>query len=126
MKSFFCAILALGLASAAPAYSKSGALSNSELMQLTENGISLILGGPDLGYTGKLKLTKDGKGRGSATTDAGDKIDIRGTWSIQGDQFCRIWKSLNDGKEVCETWVSTSDRSVDVYNGDKKIGKNSW
>jgi hypothetical protein len=75
---------------------------------------------------GAIKLTKNGTGKGSATTDAGQIIKLEGTWAIKGDKFCRVWNDLDNGSEVCETWVSTSPRSVDVYNGDKKIGVNSW
>ncbi len=93
---------------------------------LTENGLTLKLGGKGEGYAGTLKLSKDGRGKGSAKTDAGRIINIVGTWQIKGDQFCRAWTDLNDGKEVCETWISASPRSVDVYVGDRKIGVNSW
>ncbi|WP_282127544.1 hypothetical protein [Roseobacter litoralis] len=103
-----------------------GALKNKHLTTLTKNGITLTLGGEGQGYLGKLKLAKNGKGEGSAKTDSGQTIRIKGTWSIRGDQFCRVWADLDDGKEVCETWVSTSPRSVDVYKGDTKIGVNSW
>ncbi|WP_299677134.1 hypothetical protein [uncultured Roseobacter sp.] len=103
-----------------------GALKNKHLTMLIENGITLKLGGEGHGYVGSLKLTKDGRGTGSAKTDSGRTINIDGTWAVKGDQFCRTWKDLDEGKEVCETWISTSPRSVDVYKGDQKLGVNSW
>jgi len=118
-------VVALVWATFSYAQTKAG-LSNEQLVQLTENGITLELGGPGQGYNGSLKLTNNGKGKGSAKTDGGQTIKIKGTWQIQGNKFCRVWKDIDAGEEVCETWVPTSSRSVDVYNGDQKIGVNSW
>ena len=87
-----------------------GPLSNEQLVQLTQNGINLTLGGPGHGYEGTLKLKKNGKGNGKALTDSANEINISGTWAIKGDQFCRVWKEHNDGNEICETWVLTSGR----------------
>jgi hypothetical protein len=102
------------------------AMTTSQLSELTANGIALKLGGEGQGYVGDLKLKKDGTGKGGATTDSGKKIDIKGTWYIANDKFCRTWAGLNDGQEVCEKWCLTSGNSVDVYNGKKVIGVNSW
>lgn len=101
-------------------------LTNEQLTQLTANGITLQLGGPGQGYTGTLKLTKNGKGKGSAVTDAGDKLTLTGTWSIEDGKFCRSWAEFNGGQKVCETWYLMSSRSVDVYNGSERLGVNSW
>ena len=110
-----------------PIFAKpNNAMTGEQLQQLLSNGITLTLGGQGQGYAGTLKLTSNGKGKGSATTDSGDKISIAGVWSIKGNEFCRTWTDLNDGNEVCESWVLTSGRSVDVFNDDKKIGVNSW
>ena len=87
-----------------------GPLSNEQLVQRTQNGINLTLGGPGHGYEGTLKLKKNGKGNGKALTDSANEINISGTWAIKGDQFCRVWKEHNDGNEICETWVLTSGR----------------
>ncbi|MCV3271515.1 hypothetical protein [Roseobacter sinensis] len=127
MKAIARATLIAGLTftTAATAETK-GALKNKHPTILTENGITLKLGGEGHGYVGSLKLTNDGRGTGSAKTDSGRTINIDGTWAVKGDQFCRTWKDLDDGKEVCETWISTSPRSVDVYKGDQKLGVNSW
>lgn len=103
------------------------AMTNSQLTELTANGITLKLGGEGHGYAGSLKLKKDGTGKGAATTDSGDKIDLAGTWYVADGKFCRTWKGGNQsGKEVCEKWCLTSDRSVDVLVGKKVIGVNSW
>lgn len=102
------------------------AMNNDQLTQLTANGITLTLGGEGQGYVGTLKLKKDGTGKGSATTDAGGKIKIAGNWSIRDGKFCRTWADLDGGQEVCETWCLTSGNTVDVYNGDAKLGVNSW
>jgi len=64
--------------------------------------------------------------KGGATTDGGDKIQIVGTWEVRGDKFCRVWTKLDGGKEICETWYLTSGRSVEVFNGKKRLGVNSW
>ena len=101
-------------------------LTNEQLVQLTQNGITLKLGGEGEGYIGSLKLSKNGEGNGSATTDAGEKISIIGTWRIKDGKFCPTWKDLNDGEEVCETWYLTSGNSVEVYLGKERIGVNSW
>jgi hypothetical protein len=102
------------------------ALSTDQLAQLTSKGVTLKLGGEGEGYSGSLKLNKNGSAKGGATTDAGDKISIAGKWRIADNKFCRTWSDLNDGKEVCETWCLVSGSSVDVYNGNRKIGVNSW
>ncbi len=126
IKSLFKAasiVLLLGAPSGALAQK---GLTGAQLTDLTGKGITLKLGGAGQGYEGTLKLSANGNGKGSAVTDAGNKISIVGTWTIEGDKFCRVWKDLDEGQEVCETWVPTSDRSVDVYNGKRKIGVNSW
>lgn len=84
------------------------------------------LGSPSQGYHGKLVLAQDGTGEGWAITDSGRHINIKGTWKIRGDQFCRTRQEVNSGKTVCEHWIATSDNTVEVLAGDKKIGVNSW
>ncbi len=108
-------------------YAQSGpAMTDEQLRQLTGNGITLGLGGPGEGYEGSLKLSKNGKGKGSAVTDGGDKISISGTWEIRDGKFCRVWATLDEGREVCETWVLTSGRSVEVFDGSRRLGVNTW
>ncbi|NEX47392.1 hypothetical protein G3572_14355 [Rhodobacter sp. ETT8] len=110
-----------------PALSQSTkAMTAEQMAAMTSNGVTLTLGGPGMGYKGSLELTKDGKGKGSAVTDAGQKISISGTWRLNGNMFCRTWRDLDGGKEVCETWHPISSRSVEVYNGKSKLGVNSW
>ncbi|KQV35673.1 MULTISPECIES: hypothetical protein [unclassified Rhizobium] len=109
-----------------PADAADKTLKAADLKELLGNGKTLALGGKGMGYTGTLNLSADGKGEGSAKTDGGDVITISGTWHIQGDKFCRTWAGLDKGKEVCETWRLTSPNHVDVFQGKKKIGANSW
>ena len=119
-------ILTIAFSALAAGASAQSGMSQADLEKLTRNGITLTLGGEGQGYSGSLKLNKNGKGRGSATLDNGNKINLQGAWVIRNGQFCRTWKGIDNGQEVCETWVLTSGRSVDVYNGDQKIGVNSW
>lgn len=98
----------------------------ADLKALLASGKTLQLGGKGMGYCGTLDLSADGAGTGSAKTDDGTVIKISGSWKIKGDKFCRTWKDLDAGKEVCETWRLTSPNHVDVYRGKKKIGANSW
>jgi hypothetical protein len=102
------------------------ALSTEQLTQLTAKGVTLKLGGEGEGYSGSLKLNRNGSAKGGATTDAGQKISIAGKWRIVDGKFCRTWADLNDGQEVCETWCLTSGNSVEVYNGKNRLGVNSW
>ena len=123
---FIPLFVALGLWSNGISAQTLNGLSNAELVGLTENGITLKLGAKGEGYQGSLKLSANGTGKGKATTDSGQTIVLSGTWHIVGDKFCRTWKGQDAGKEVCETWVAKSDRSVDVFNGDQRLGLNSW
>ena len=45
---------------------------------------------------------------------------------ITDGKFCRIWVDLDDGKEVCETWIKAGPNAVKVFRGKKQIGTNSW
>lgn len=102
---------------------KTNQMTEAQLKQLTSKGRTLQLGGPGAGYAGELRLKRNGTGRGSATTDSGDKIAFSGTWEVRGNQFCRVWEGLStDVSEVCEDWILTTPTSVDVYIGTKKIG----
>jgi hypothetical protein len=126
LKTFLPSII-LAVLLASTAFAQSGTpMSAEEMAELVGGGATLQLGGAGMGYKGELVLTADGKGKGGATTDAGDKISISGTWKLKKGKFCRKWKGMDGGKEVCETWVKKSDRSVEVYNGDQMMGVNSW
>ncbi|WP_275785761.1 hypothetical protein [Pararhizobium gei] len=109
-----------------PANAADKTLKKEDLTALLESGKTLRLGGEGMGYSGSLTLSADGKGKGSAKPDGGTAIEISGSWKIKGDKFCRTWKGLDKGKEVCETWRLTAPGHVDVYQGKKKIGANSW
>ena len=129
MKSLGIALITIAALSAGSSDAQScKAMTTEQLQQLTVNGANLKLGGEGKGYSGSLKLKKDGTGKGSAKTDAGQKIDFSGKWYIADDRFCRNWTGdLGDsGQDVCEKWCLTSGRSVDVYNGNSMIGTNSW
>lgn len=111
---------------AGPVESADKALKEGDLKALLASGKTFQLGGKGMGYSGTLDLSADGAGTGSAKTDDGTVIKISGSWQIKGDKFCRTWKELDGGKEVCETWRLTSPNHVDVFRGKKKIGANSW
>ncbi|MCV9966171.1 hypothetical protein OIU34_30320 [Pararhizobium sp. BT-229] len=110
----------------APVEAADKALKEADLKALLASGKTLQLGGKGMGYSGTLDLSADGAGTGSAKTDDGTVINISGSWKIKGDKFCRTWKDLDGGKEVCETWRLTSPNHVDVFRGKEKIGANSW
>lgn len=101
-------------------------LRNEDLKALFSNGKTLQLGGEGTGYSGTLNVSSDGTAKGQAKTDAGENIAINGTWRIDGNRFCRTWKGLDNGKEVCERWESIAPNKVEVYNGKDMIGVNSW
>lgn len=102
------------------------AMTGKELTALLSEGKLLMLGGPKEGYTGELTLAKDGTGHGEAKTTDGKVIKIDGTWRIKGNKFCRTWKALDGGKEVCETWNKVGEKSVRVMVGKNDVGLNSW
>ena len=101
----------------------SESLTGAQLNELLSGGKTIHLGGPGSGYSGELVLTPDGKGSGSAVTDAKKKIKLQGTWVIKDDKFCRTWKGIDGGKEVCETWLLIEPKKVKVL---LEIGANSW
>ena len=100
-------------------------MTGEELQALLADGLTLTLGGPGEGYTGELRLEPDGTGVGEATLENGRKLDISGTWTIEGDQFCRQWK-FTDYKEECETWRKLGSNKAEVIAGGDRIGLNSW
>lgn len=121
-----CIFFAVLFASSAT-FSQDGQMSGDELRALLSAGKEISLGGPGTGYSGSLMLDADGTGAGKAKTDDGKKtFTLNGTWSIKGNEFCRTWKELNKGEEVCESWVKTGDNQVDVLANGKKIGVNHW
>ena len=111
---------------AGPTLAQDTAMSQDQLEALTADGVTLKLGGEGLGYSGELMLAADGTGKGSAKTDDGTVLSLTGTYEVRGGQFCRSWMEFDDGAEVCETWMLTSDNSVDVMVDGNKIGVNSW
>ena len=121
-----CTVLAVLFASSA-AFSQDGQMSGDELKALLSAGKEISLGGPGTGYSGSLMLNTDGTGAGNAKTDDGKKTFVlTGSWSIKGNEFCRAWKEFDKGEEVCESWVKTGNRQVDVLVAGKKVGVNHW
>ena len=119
--------LLISMLGAVSALAADQAMTGEDLTKLLAKGKVLTLGGPGKGYSGSLTLGSNGVGKGSAKTDAGKTIDLAGPWEIVGDQFCRVWSgSGSSGKQVCETWIKTGKRSVDVVVDGKVIGFNSW
>jgi hypothetical protein len=98
-------------------------LTGPQLTELLAGGKTVHLGGPGTGYSGDLVLSPDGTGSGSATTDDKKKIKLQGTWKIKDDTFCRTWKGIDKGKEVCETWLLVEPSKVKVF---LEIGTNWW
>jgi hypothetical protein len=101
-------------------------MTNEELTMLLKNGKKLKLGDSTVNYKGEISLTKDRKGEGVVRLSSGKTIELKGTWEIVGNEFCRKWGSLDGGNEVCERWVKISKNKVHVYKGQKNIGVNSW
>ena len=120
------AVLFLVGANAPQALSAGNAMTAAQLDTLLKDGATITLGGKGEGYRGTLVLLKDGTAKGSAKTDQGNEIKIEGIWNIKGDKFCRTWKGMDKGKEVCETWRMRSSKEAEVYVGKKRAGLNSW
>ena len=87
---------------------------------------TINLGGKGEDYAGTLLLKADGTGAGTAKTDSGDMITLDGTWVIKKNTFCRKWKALDKGKEVCEAWKKIGENRVEVQVKKKKVGINWW
>mgnify|MGYP000955720674 CR=1 FL=1 len=101
-------------------------MTGAELHALLDGGKTIKLGGKGEGYSGTLNVKGDGKASGKAKTDDGSQLNISGTWTIKGDKFCRKWKALDGGKQVCETWKKNGPNSAEVFVGSKRAGLNSW
>jgi hypothetical protein len=102
------------------------AMTGDELEALLGDDRTISLGGPGAGYTGELALKSDGTATGTAKTDKGEVMQIDGLWYIEGNKFCRTWKSIDGGKEVCETWIKDGENKVRVLVDGKEIGTNHW
>jgi len=119
-------IVAMGLVLAGSSVGMADDMTGAEIKALLAEGKTITLGGPGEGYQGKLTLNTDGTGKGSAKPDAGKAISISGKWKIKGNTFCRTWKGLDGGKEVCETWQKDGANRAIVMVGGTKVGVNSW
>lgn len=125
MKRIFLSAVTIALF-AGTASSQDKTMTQDQLEKLTANGVTLKLGGEGHGYSGVLQLTADGTGKGSAKTDDGTVLSLTGSYEVRDGQFCRSWVEFDAGAEVCETWIFTSENSVDVMVDGNKIGVNSW
>ena len=123
-----CILMAAGaLAATSTIASAEEAMTGEQLKELLSADKTIKLGGPGTGYSGELLLTADGKGKGEAKTDDGkNTFRIEGTWEIRDDTFCRTWTELDEGKEVCETWLLVEPKKVTVKDGDRVLGTNYW
>lgn len=125
-------LILTGLATAAedkqktPKADKPARMTEAQLTDLLAKGRTIHLGGPGAGYTGELVLTADKTGKGEMKSDAGKVTVINGTWRIKGDRFCRTWKGIDDGKEVCEVWQPVEAKKVKVIVKKKDAGVNWW
>jgi hypothetical protein len=102
------------------------AMTGDELEALLGKDETISLGGPGAGYEGELAFKADGTATGTAKTDKGEVIQIDGVWYIEGNKFCRIWKGIDGGKEVCETWIKDGENKARVLVDGKEIGVNHW
>jgi len=102
------------------------AMTGDELEALLGDDRTIDVGRPGAGYAGELSLKSDGTATGSVKTDAGKVIQLNGVWYIEGNKFCRTWNGIDDGTEVCETWVKDGDNKVRVLVDGKEIGVNHW
>lgn len=100
-------------------------MTGEELRTLLADGLTLTLGGAGEGYTGRLTLEPDGTGVGAARFENGRRLDVTGTWTVEGDQFCRQWK-FDDFKRECETWRKIGSNKVAVIIDGERVGVNSW
>ena len=124
----FCILLAAGvLAATCTTVSADEAMTGDQLKELLSAGKTIKLGGPGSGYSGELVFTADGKAKGEAKTDDGKKtFRIEGVWEVRDDTLCRTWTELDEGKEVCETWLIVEPKKVTVMDGDRVLGSNYW
>ena len=118
---------ALAVPQAAPARGTPGGaeMTGDELRALLANGLKLKLGGQGEDYIGEVTLKADGTGDGRAVFIDGRPFAVSGTWTIEGDRFCRQWQYDNFAK-VCETWKKIDHNTVEVFHEGKRIGVNSW
>jgi hypothetical protein len=117
---------AIGVSVSAGAALAGDTMTGAELTALLANGKTIKLGGPGTEYNGELAMNADGTGKGQVKTNGGRVIKVEGTWKINGDQVCRIWEDLDDGKEVCETWEKDGTNRVQVMVDGESVGVNYW
>ena len=101
------------------------AMTGDELEDLLGKDKSFVLGGPGTGYAGEVVFRSDGTTSGSVKTDDGKVTEIGGVWYIVGNKVCRTWKDVDEGKEVCGTWIKDGDNKARVLVDGKVLGV-SW
>ena len=126
MKTVFLTFFVSMLATYPVAAAEDVFMTGEELKALFAADKTINLGGPEEGYTGTLMIKADGSGVGTAKTSGGKVIVLEGTWYVKKDNFCRKWKDLDKGKEVCEAWKKIGDNRVEVQVKKKKVGVNWW
>lgn len=122
---FLLAVFALPQAAQARGTESGADMTGAELRALLAEGLQLKLGGQGEDYAGVVTLKPNGTGEGKAIFIDGRTFQVSGTWSIEGDRFCRQWKYDNFEK-ACETWRRIDQNRVEVFLDGKRIGVNSW
>ncbi len=119
------AALAVMILSVPFAMAADGDMTGEELTTLVGAGKKINLGGDGEGYSGSLDIKGDGTASGSIQVP-GNTIPIDGTWTIVQNRFCRKWRAIDAGAEVCEVWNKVGDGRVAVMVNGKKAGVNWW
>jgi len=73
--------------------------------QLKGDAIAATLGGGTLkgvnSYGNPYRVTVRADGTLDGVAGKNDEYTDKGSWRVQGDQFCRQWQTWLDGKEDC-------------------------
>lgn len=138
MKIVFAALVVMTM-SVPFAMAADGDMTGEELTALLGAGKKINLGGDGEGYSGTLDIKGDGTASGSAqvlikddgtasgSTQVSEKtIPIDGTWTINQNRFCRKWREIDAGAEVCEVWNKIGNGRVVALVDGKKVGVNWW
>lgn len=117
-------VIALALTLLASPAIAQEAMTGAELEAVLGPHRTIVVRGP--GYTAELTLKSSGTGVGSATFTDGKVTAIAGVWYIAGNRFCRAWENIDEGEEVCETWVKDGSNKVRVVVDGKEIEEIAW
>ena len=119
------AAAAIMMFSAPFATAAEGEMTGEELSALLGAGKKINLGGGREDYSGVLDIKSDGTASGSVQVP-GKTIPLDGTWKIADNRFCRKWREVDAGAEVCEVWKKIGDGRVEAQVNGKKVGLNWW